>query len=176
MGLQIESGVGTGNLASVVDNRLHVSARSQDRIYYISRDHGQAFTFSHSYDYDAADTILLVANNSPDKLFFVHAVIFSSDTSTAWQMHCPAYPTLAGTTITGTNMNRTSGNSANASAIGDETGNTQANVIARGIVLANTTVSLQPLGSIILGYHQCIAVDFTTAGTLAACTIRGWFE
>ena len=40
----IEDGKGKGTLSEVsVDNRQHTSARSNQRIYYVSRDKGQAF-------------------------------------------------------------------------------------------------------------------------------------
>lgn len=177
MGIMIEDGTGGGKSVRVTeDNRLAVTARVLPRISYLSKEHGESYSWSHSYDYSAADTILLVTNNSTTKQLYISSVAIAADTTSLYQVHCPAYPTLAGTLITGVNLNRTSGNLADAVAYGNETGNTQANVIHRGIALANAQLILDLSGSVILGYHASIGVDLTTAGTLAAVTILGWFE
>jgi len=177
MGLQIESGTGNAAMAEVTgDNRLNTSSRSNPRIAYVSRNTGESYTWSHSYDHDAADTILLVSNSSTTKRLYIHAIFVSADTATEFVVHSPAYPTLAGTTVTATNTNRTSGHTADAQAYGDETGNTQAYVLSIGAVPANGTVARSPSGSIILGYHDCIAVDLVTAGTKGRVTIAGYFE
>ena len=177
MGFQIESGTGTGHQARVgPTNRFDVSSRTNPRIAYVSRDEGDSFTWSHSYDHDAADTILLVSNSSTTKSLYIHAIFISADTSTEFTVHSPAYPTLAGTAVTGVNTNRKSGNIASAEAYGDETGNTQANVLMRGFLIGSSTAQLAPVGSIVLGYHDCIAVDLVTAGTKGVVTIAGYYE
>jgi len=177
MGLIIESGTGNGASAAVTDdNRLDVSSRTTPRIAYVSKDDGQSFTWSHFYDYDAADTILLLSNSSTTKKLYIDTIFVGSDTATRFTVHSPAYPTLAGTLVTGTNTNRSSGNIADAEAYGDETGNTQANVIAHGMVVGTGTIGLMPNGTIILGYHDCIAVDLVTAGAMGTVTIAGYFE
>ena len=176
MAIQIEDGLGTGERVGTSDQRLNVSSRTNPRSAYVSHDDGECFSWSHRYDYDAADTILLVANESTTKLLYVCGVIVGSDTATEFTVHCPAYPTLAGTEIDGVNMNRTSGKEPDASAYGDETGNTQANVIERGFVVANGQQRLSMDGRVILGYHDCVAVDLVTAGTMAVVTIIGYYE
>ena len=177
MGLQIESGTGNAAMAEVTDdNRLNTSSRSNPRIAYVSRNAGESYKWAHSYDHDAADTILLVSNSSTTKRLYIHGINVSADTATEFVIHSPAYPTLAGTTVTATNTNRTSGHTADAEAYGDETGNTQANVLSIGAVPANGTVGQNPSGTLILGYHDCIAVDLVTAGTKGRVTIGGYFE
>jgi len=173
----IEDGAGTGSKARVTPgNRLETAARTNPRIAYISRDDGESYTWSHQYDHDAADTILLVSNSSTTKKLYIHFVAIGADTATRWTVHSPAYPTLAGSAITAVNINRTSGSTADAEAYGDETGNSQANILVNGMVPANSTVSMFPEGSIILGYHDCIAVDLVTAGTMGTVTIAGYYE
>ena len=176
MGFQFEDGRGTGDLAYVDDHRVAVTSRENPRIAYASKDNGLAFSWSHSYDHDAADTILLVSNSSTTMDLYIHTISIGADTATEFTVHLPTYPTLAGTAVTGVNFNRTSGKTASAEAYGDETGNTQANVIFRGFVGANQTAILPPHGTIILGYHDCIAVDLVTAGTKGAVTITGYYE
>ena len=175
--MQIEDGTGKGTQTKVThDNRLETTARTSPRIAYISKDDGLSFTWSHFYDYDAADTILLVSNSSTTKKLFIHTIAVGTDTATRFTVHSPAYPTLAGTLVTGTNVNRTSGAVADAEAYGDETGNTQGDVIFNGMLIATGTAIIAPEGSIVLGYHDCIAVDLVTAGTMGTVTITGYYE
>ncbi len=176
MGLQIEDGKGNGQQASVSENRLDTSARTNPRIAYIARDHGQSYTWSHSYDYDAADTILLLSNSSTTKDLSIHSIFIGSDTATQFTVHSPAYPTLAGSLVTGVNTNRTSGKAADAEAYGDETGNTQANVVSTGMIPAGSSAIRPVSGTVILGYHDCIAVDLVTAGAMGTVTIAGYYE
>lgn len=139
-----------------------------------AQKNGNAYSWSNvNYDYDGADTILLVSNSHQTLDLVIEEIQISSDTSTEVQVHCPAYPTLAGTAVTGVNLNRTSSNVALAEAYADETGNTQANVIARTYVLAN--VANSPPIQVRLGYHDCVAVDFVTAGTGACVNIIGYY-
>ena len=181
MGLVIEDGLGTGQLAQVEDNRLEVCARTLPRIAYNSWDRGTTFSWSYTFDPAAADTLLLVSNSDTQKLLYIHAVLVGSDTNCQWAIHSPPYPTLAGTVVTGVNTNRTSGKIALAEAYGGETGNNIANgvVFYRGFSLAYGAPALVLAeGSVVLGYHQIIAVDLVGAANPAAatCTILGWYE
>ena len=175
--MYIDDGKGRGTTASVgLDNRLDVSGKMSSRATYVSRDMGQCYSWSAAKNIDATDTILLVCNNSTTKFLYIEKIIIGSDAATRFTVHSPAYPTLAGTVITGTNDNRTSGNVADASAYEDETGNTQANIIHQGMLMASEMVDLTIDGRIILGYHQSIAVDIVTEPTMVTCTIVGYFE
>jgi len=176
MGLQIEDGSGKGYNAKVNDeNRLLTSCITEPLITHVADEYAKSFTWTHSYDYDADDTILLVSNNNTNENLYIHYISIASDTSTQYYLHSPEYPTLAGTEITGVNTNRTSGVAAEVEAYGDETGNTRANVLASGIVMANTTMVLPAEGSIVLGYRNCIAVDlvsYRTSHPYDACRLR----
>ena len=175
--MNIDDGKGRGSSVSVsLDNRLEVSSRNASRATYVSRDTGQTYSWSAAKNIDATDTILLVCNNSTTKLLYIEKIIIGTDTATRFTVHSPAYPTLAGSVIVGTNDNRLSGNLAEAVAYEDETGNTQANVLHQGMIVAGDMVDLIIDGRIILGFHQCIAVDIVTEPTMVTCTIVGWFE
>ena len=65
---------------------------------------------------------------------------------------------------------------ADAECYGDETNNAQANVLLEDIVLANGQLIFPVDGKIILGYHDVIAVDFVTAGTLGAVSFVGYYD
>ena len=175
--MYLDDGKGRGTTASVgLDNRLDVSGKISSRATYVSRDTGQCYSWSAAKNIDATDTILLVCNNSTTKLLYIEKIIVGSDAATRFTVHSPVYPTLAGDAVTGVNDNRISGNAADASAYQDETGNTQANVLHQGMLMASEMVDLIIDGRIILGYHQCIAVDIVAEPTMATCTIIGYFE
>jgi len=178
MGLQIESGTGNAKQLHITDdNRADVSARSTPRIAYVSKDNGDSYTWSHAYNYAAGDTILLLSNSSTAKKLYIHSISVGSDTATRFTIHFPDYPTLAGTVVIGTNTNRLSGNIAEAEAYGNETGAAaQGVVLAEGMIGAGQTATKQPDGTIILGYHNCIAVDLVTIGAMGVVTISGYFE
>lgn len=174
--MQLEDGQGTGELVGVSDHRLKTSSRSNIRMWYVSLDNGLAFTWSNAtYDYAAADTILAVQNDSTTRKLHIHEIHILGDTESAFTIHCPRNVTMAGTTVTGVNLNRTSANVAEATAKANETGNTQANVIYRSLLLAKTKQVIDMEG-LILGKNDVIAVDITADGGAAYVVIFGYFE
>lgn len=180
MGFQIEDAKGTGSGLSIsIDNRARVNSKTSDKIYYVSRDDEDAYSWSNvSYDYSAGDTILLVRNDNADKSLIINKIYINGSTATEVVIHSPtATFTIAGTTVTGNNLNRKSGKVALATAKANETGNTQGVVIWRGYIETGVAPLLLDLDdSIILGYDQSIGVDFVTDGTAARVNIIGYFD
>ena len=176
----------TGNNAGVSDAlQLQTRAVSVSAIHEASLS-GQAFSWNAvTYDPDAADTALLVRNDSPTKNLVIERVYFRCDTATAFDIHIvTASFTIAGTlAVTGVCLNKSSPTVADATAYGDETGNTQGDIILTGYaplaVNAQATTSLPQdvnlAGSVILGQNQAIGVDIVTASTAVECTIVGYF-
>lgn len=162
-------------------NRGLVAARTD--IQEASR-RGHAFSWTaDAKDIDVDDTAILVANITNDYLLFIEDILVAVDVDAEVVVHCPAYPTLAGDSLTGVNLNRASGISPAgfAYAYGDETGNTQANIVWNGWVGAygdNIAVPRIPLapGVIILGYQDCVAVDIATEPSSVIATIIGYVE
>ena len=136
---------------------------------------GNAYSWTNvDYDYDAADTILWVANTGTGgKNLFIERVDVSSDTATVYTIHLPTYTAPAGTVVTETNLSANSTNAATDSAYADETNNTQGNKVAGGHLMASDTKTVDV--SVKLGYNKCIAVDLVDAGTGAVVTIWGYF-
>ena len=177
MGLQLESGNGNGQQVGVNRNRLDVNAKTNGRATYVSREDGACYFWTHAYNYAGADTLLWLANTSTTKNLHIEKVHVLGDTATQFTIHSPAYAAPAGTAVTGTNSNRTSGNVADASCYGDETNNSQLNMLVQGLLTAGGAEhDFSVDGKLILGYHDCIAVDFVTAGGLGAITIVGYYE
>jgi len=182
MGLQLESGAGNGASAIITDDgRQNTSARSTSRLYYQSKEGTRGYSWqSLTYNYTAADTILLVKNTSTVETLVIHSISFSGDTTSVWHIHRPTTDvTVAGTTVTGANLNGLSSTPALATAAADETGNSQGTILYSATVLANTTycVTDKTIGTAIrLGTNQSIAVDVVTVGAAAVCSIVGFYE
>jgi len=176
--MKIQDGAGSGNWQQIdSENRANVYATTESEISHESESNNRAYTWTHSYNSGANDTVLLLKNTSADKNLIIDTIIVSSDTTTKIVIHFPSNTTLAGTGVTGVNLNRSSNNVAEASAYGDETGNTQGDILGQMILLANTGAVLNINGSVILGLNNEIAVDFVSATTaLGMVTIVGYYH
>jgi hypothetical protein len=180
--MDIMDGQGSGSKLGV--NKEHqalVFGMVESELAAASRK-GDAFSWQNAtYDYDAADTILLVANESSDRELVIDKLIIGSDTATVCTIHAPAYPTLAGTTVTAQNLNRNSNKIAEASAICDETGNGQQAAaytgrILTGHVAANGLVEVRLYGSLLLPYGWNVGIDLTADAGGGVMTIWGYFR
>lgn len=173
----------TGLAANVTNvhetGHLFMRAMSSPAIQHISRHGELAFSWtSTDYDYDAGDTILLVQNTSSTSTLYITDIYMYTDTATLATIHATdgATFTLAGTSITGVNLNRKSGKVADASAFRDETGNTQGSVILNVRLGTNAMNHVTFEGALALGNANEVAVDYVTAGTAAVVTILGYYE
>jgi hypothetical protein len=181
MGLMIEDGTGSGKSAKVNDgNRLLTYSITETDFLHTNEEDEEAYVWDYpGYDYDAADTIMFLQNDSNNHLH-VHHIYLYCDTATKVQLHTiSGGETPTGTAVTGVNLNRTSGNAASATAKQDETGNaTQGTILHSEYIAANGVLSiLKEEGyEIILGKNDCIAVDLVTAGTMAYGHIVGYYH
>ncbi len=174
----LEGGASGKKVNITDDNREDVSSRSNPRIYYISRDDRAAYSWTaDTYDYTAADTILLVKNTSSTKDLVVQSIWFSGDTTMQVTVHRPTAEVTSptGTAITETRLHGQAAD-AEATAIRDETTNSIGSVIWQGRVIADTTMILDLAESLRLDSNESIAVDFVTEGTACNVTILGFFE
>jgi hypothetical protein len=163
--------------------QLAVEASQLSRQAYISRMTGEAFSWTAATaDLAAADTALLVANIHSTKKLYVTKLYVYSDVPTRIQINLPAYPTLAGTAVTGICLNRAKALdvAAYALAYADETGNTQANIIK---VLVSNELATDQFGvywdfdgGLILPYRGCVGVDIVTDSGAFDCSIEGYYE
>ena len=140
---------------------------------------GQAYSWTNAtYNYDAADTILAVQNTSTTHNLHVDQIWCHGDTTTRVIVHATSEDgfTIAGTTVTGVNLNRASSNTAAATAKADETGNTQGNILWAGSIPADNATPVLINAGIVLDLSDVIAVDFTDDGGEALVTIIGHYE
>ena len=158
---------------------MNTSARSAARAYYNARFDGQAYSWQNlTYNYSAADTILLVKNTHATKKLHLHSIVVSGDAATEVVVHRPTseVTTPTGTAVVGVNLNGTSSNVAGATAKADETTNSIGDRIISFRIPADTPIII-PLDDIIsLSQNQSIGVDFVTVGAAANVTIIGYFE
>lgn len=141
---------------------------------------GMAYSWSNaSYDYTAIDTILAVENNSATHDLKIKRIFLTGSTATQWVVHTSTGTTIAGTAVTGVNLNRNSGLAAPATAVANETGNTQSTAylgkLITGTIANAGAVDIAVDGAIVLPNDSNIGIDFTTNGTTANCTIWGYF-
>ncbi len=146
---------------------------------------GDAYSWnSISADLIAADTALIVCNESRTQLLVIHSCYICCDLPTFVDFHLTHPGTWAGTAVTGVNLNNASNKIAAATAYADETGHTQGDIILTAAATEHTvgeesTVEPETYNfddAIILGEHDCFGVD--VVGNTAArfeCTIIGYY-
>jgi len=170
--MQIKDGL-TGRYARVnANNRLNVNSVTNSTLQQESLENGNAYSFSTgaSYAATALDTILAVTNNSDSLLHIDKCVLNNGATAVSeWLIHFTDGTAIvhAGTNVVPLNLNRNSGNVANATATRDETDNTQGNILT-GSWLAIDTSRVIDLRGVFLGRGDTIAIDLVTTNIVSA--------
>lgn len=181
MGFRIEDGLGTGSQVGIspTGNRFNVSSRSDDRIYYISRDNGKAFTAT-STDTAAADEYnFYFKNTSTSEKFYVHSITVGSAAVARFKV---ATVTGVGGTagaIAVTNLNVSSPNVAAATCLGNGAVSdlTEAGVVATASVPLSGSVTIPFFDSFVLGQGDQFAVETDiTAGATVHITMLGYYD
>lgn len=181
--MQIEDGKGSGKRVEIDSlNRLMAMGIIKSEEAYISENDGEAYVWKAAgADIDATDTALSVTNDSKTKKLHITKAYIWVDVPTAIDFHLPAYVTPAGTAVTGISLNRSKDQTADATAKGDETAMSQANVILtlHSDENANQTgwgtwVDFE--GKLILGYHDTLAIDIESEPGDYEAAIFGYFK
>lgn len=180
MGIQIEDGIGTGQTVSVspTGNRMNVSSRADERIYYISRDNGDAYTVASIDTAAAGEYNFYFKNTSKTKKFYVKDFIIGSGSLAIFKISTVT-GTAAGTSIVPVNLNRIAGTTADAVAFGNAavTGLSEEALLDVVSVTADSTVSVDFHDALILGQDDAIAVEYDTgAGDTIHITMVGFFD
>lgn len=158
---------GQGNKGSA-----EVSARGQlsvnrETALAIGSARGDAYSWaSIETDIGVGDTMLLVRNDSDRPLILDRMVVNGGNVIATWDIGIGQLTTtLAGTAVTGTNLNPTySGKPADASAIADETAIADATVVDRVKTPVTNTVTVDLTG-IVLEKGQYIQINQETEST-----------
>ncbi len=181
MGITIEDGTGKG-FTAVVDSEGHlvVDALTFPDIAHVSDVHGQTFSWSSRYLIQAGSSIIFLRNVSTTRNFFVTDIDVGATSGATWEIWTST-TAGAGVVISGTNFNRTSSNTPDASAFGNEniTTNGSESLVAYVKHGNNEVVHFDTQSALILGQNDAIMVkkQLTPASTVSGvCTVTGYFE
>ena len=175
--VQIEDGKGTGRRAQVnAENQLLVNAITQTELEHESEDNGTAYVWSSDSVNPGADDTVILLKNTSDTNLHIDSIEIAGSTTSEYTVHLPTSEvTVTGNTITGTNLNTSSSNVADASAATIETNNSQGDVLRSVFILADNTLRI-PLDGVILGKNKSIAVDVVANTTLSSVSITGHYQ
>lgn len=178
MATSILDGKGRGFVAAVTEeNQLDVHAVVETELHDRAEE-GQAFTWASGTYSAAQDDTILMLKNTGDVPLHITDMWIGSNTDTRVVVHIPTSEvTMAGTIITGVNLNTGRNDVADADARRDETGNTQGDLVWT----AETFAIGDPLhilwgGALILGKNKAVGVDFTVAASAIDVVFWGFFE
>lgn len=180
--MRIEDGSGGGYQAAVTsDNQLQTRAVQVSALHNASLN-GDAYAWNAiSADINAGDTALLVRNNSDTRYLVISKMYVWVDVVAQVDVHVIPTSTFtaAGTAVTGVNLLAGSGKVADATALADETGNTQGSII---LTLHTNELETAQFGTeydfkdgVILAKNSCIAADIVDEPAAFECTFIGYF-
>ena len=176
---------GAQSRAKGSDGRLNVSARTDSRGYYISRDAGQAYSSVFSHTASAAGEYSFYFQNTSTTLdFVVSAIGLNSDLGAYCKLFHVTGTVAGGTAITPTNMNKDSNNDAAGTALEHANSTAISGLTTAGIIdYVNIPIQgheeLRLDDRVRLGQNDAIAieVDAVTSGTpLVFGVMFGYFE
>lgn len=175
----IDDGKGTGRKAEVnLKNQLETAAVIETEFLSVNSNDEKAFVWDYpAYNYSAGDTVMWLRNDS-DLNLHIHHIFLYCDTTSVVTIHKPANVTEAGTVIVGNNINLTSGLTAEASAIRDETAGSIGPILMTEFIVANQTLTMfkEEGYELILGKNDIVAVDITTVGSSTFGHIVGYYK
>ncbi len=148
------------------DTRLNTSSRSSQRIHYISRDDGQAYTVTSHDGTAAAGTypIYLQNTSSSGLLLYVDKIMVGGVETALWKVWFVTGTASGSSVLTATNINKASSNAAAINARGD--GPVSSLTTDGQIWAARTDASAHDEvrfdDAVILGQNDAIAVEIDT--------------
>jgi len=177
----IRDGAGKGYLAEVTsDNRLNVSSRSSDRIYYVSRDDELAYSWVSIDATPAAGTyVIYLKNTNQTKNLYIDYINCTGEETLYWKVWKVTGTAAGGDSITAANLNLSSALTAQATSRGNDsvTGLTTDGLISTVRHPAGGEGIIQFEDALILTYGQAIAVECNTGSANPGdVDIRGFFE
>ena len=180
--MKIEDGKGKNGDASVSDvQRLNVSAKTQPRIFYVSRDDGGAYNAVYD-DITAAagEYTMYLKNTSSTRNIHIADIEFHSVENVKWKVWSVSGTAAAGETVTPSELNLSKGIPADCIAMAGNTAITGLSTVAQlgsHRSQANGDSDMMFEGALILGPGNAIAVEYD-AGTSGICShdCFFWFE
>jgi hypothetical protein len=182
---------GKREVAHGSDGRLNVSSRTDERIYYNSRDTSETFTFNFDdANADAADFVFYLKNgNTNGKHLIIHDVqIVGEAVSNIYKLHTISAVTSGGTAVTPLCSNRAAPKSASVTCLAttDSSGGTPMVLVSSGEIWtvshsggAYSGVNFELDDTLRLGQDQAVGLelDFTsTADSRVFGSVHFYFE
>jgi len=174
----IQDGKGRGNSMSVSSSlRGNVSGKVNPRIYYVSRDDGQAFSWYSSYSATSGDYVIHIKNTSQTRNLVISKILFSGVEAGKYSVETVT-GTAAGTNITGAHMNRSKVREADCDSFGNAavTGLTLDDTFASMRTLAGASAAGSSSNALILGVTGQVAVKYEGTTGIVDVTVFGYFE
>ncbi len=150
------------------DSRLNVSSRSDSRIFYVSRDNGQAYVLRIEDDDAAAnDLVAYIRNDSKDKRLYVTDIHFNSENAATFKLAFGDATAATGTTVTPVNLNNSSSNDADVTALGNgAVGGAAASTFFSSVrTVAGGFVNWESKDALILGQNDNVVIEYDTGST-----------
>jgi len=176
--MKIEDGAGSGKLAIVNSrNRLDVSSSTISESSFVAAKEAQTYIWTTSFSAATGNEVMYIKNTSKTKLLVIDKVTVNAVNASLFELY-QVTGTAAGTSITGKNTNLTSGNEADATALGEAavTGLTLGGRIDLARVPANGRTTMELNDVLILGLNDAIAVEYTGSTGLVDLIITGYYE
>lgn len=164
------------------DGRARVNAKTNPRMFFASRDNGQAFCLTSMLSSIAAGNYAVyLKNNSQVNYIFIESIHFSAANAAFWKIWEVTGTQVGGTVIAPRQLNLAMGRSADAIAYGDTAITGGLTTLDRPIDItrspANDHAQEMYSDSIILGPESAIAIEYDTGTTgIADVSIRFHFE
>lgn len=176
----IEDGKGKNGNASVSSvQRLNVSAKTKNRLFYISRDDGLAYNaVMPSFSAAAGNYVYYLKNTSADKNLMIDSLEFHSVEAVHWKIWEVTGTAAAGTSITPANLNLGSGRQAEATCMGGGstiTGLSLGSQLGTHRTQATGEASMDWGGGLIMAPNTAILVEYDT-GTTGLCEVDCLFH
>ena len=180
--MKIEDGKGKNGDASVsVAQRLNVSSKTAERIYYISREDGRAYNAVFDDMASAAgEYTMYLKNTSSSRNLFIDEIEFHSVEAVKWKVWVVTGTAAAGETVLPTELNLAKSITAEATAMAGNTpitGLTNIAQVGSHRTQAAGDSGMDFHGALILGPGDAIAVEYDS-GTAGICShdCFFWFE
>jgi len=176
--MRIEDGKGAGHFAGVNNNnRLLTQSISASYDFFVSTDDAETYSWNSTYSPASGDEVIYIKNTHTTKNLHLDIVRLGAANTAVWTVFRVGSGTAAGTTITGTNYNLSSSNTARVTSLGNAsvTGSLSGAVLAYARNAATNFVLLDFLGALILGQNDAIAITYTGTSGVAEVTVRGYF-
>ncbi len=178
MDVNLQDGGSSGRKATVSTfNRLNVSAKTQPRIFYASRDEGLSFnSISDVASAAAGDYVFYLKNTSSTRNMFIQHIEFHSIEAVKWLIW-KVTGTAAGTDIDGNNLNLGSGLPSETENKGDGavTGLTADYQVGIHRTAAGGEGEMDYTDALILTPGTAVAVEYDT-GTTGGCEVDCFFH